>query len=351
MHSAILSKGDQLKPLTPVRPMLMLTGFLGSGKTTLLRSILDELSRLGHLADVILNDRENAYIDRETLRDHAASVAALTGSCVCCDGLDELCRMILEAARSSHQLLLIELNGTADPLPLQETFTLLESKFFLHPRWQVCVIDARYFGQRSQFRELEKLQLETASHYYLSQTSNLTDLPALAEVVEKNNPLASRTTASELAGALSRVIHNNRGHRLTQIENKQGADFPFNAIPNLPKPHLHTRHQFAHEYTGCNIVFPAPVDSTLVLPWLEALPKSVIRAKALITVNSDLERRYLYERVGMDVSPHSIPVHSIDKVPCSGIFIGPDLQPNEILALSREMLHPLCHFPKNEHTY
>ena len=338
---------DQLKSFTPVRPMLMFTGFLGSGKTTLLRSILDDLSSRGHLADVILNDRENARIDRETLRDHAASVAALTGSCVCCEGLDELCRMILEAARSSHQLLLIELNGTADPLPLQETFTLLESKFLLHPRWQVCVIDARYFGQRSQFRELERLQLETASHYYLSQTSNLTNLAELVEVVERINPMASRTTASELAGALSQAINNNnRGPRLTQVESEQGADFSFSPIPGSPKPRLHARHQFAHEYTGCNIVFPEPVESSCVLSWLEALPKSVIRAKALMTVNSDLDRRYLYERVGMDVSPNPIPVRSIEKVPCSGLFIGPDLQPDEILELTREILHPLCHFPE-----
>ena len=66
--------------------MLMLTGFLGAGKTTLLRELLDHLASREHLADVILNDMENAYIDRETLKDHAANVAALTGSCVCCEG-------------------------------------------------------------------------------------------------------------------------------------------------------------------------------------------------------------------------------------------------------------------------
>jgi len=347
MHSAIQA-GSLLKPLTPVRPMLMLTGFLGAGKTTLLRALLDELTNQDHLADVILNDRENARIDRETLRDHAASVAALTGSCVCCEGLDELCRMILTAAESSHELLLIELNGTADPLPLQETFTLMESKFLLHPRWQVCVIDARHFGQRSQFRELEKLQLETASHYYLSHTANLTEHAEaeLERVVESVNPHASRTTATELAGALSQLIDEGRRHRFVQGERKGSSDFSMGEIPQTSKPHLHEKHQVAHEYTGCNIVFPEPVDAALINPWLEALPESVIRAKALITVRSDLDCRFLYERVGMEVSPNPIPVRTIEKVPCSGLFIGPDLRPAEILGLSRELLHPLCHFPE-----
>ena len=351
MHSAIQA-GDLLKPLIPVRPMLMLTGFLGAGKTTLLRALLDELRSLDHLADVILNDRENARIDRETLRDHAASIEALTDSCVCCEGLDELCRMILKVAQSKHELLLIELNGTADPVPLQETFTLMESKFLLHPRWQVCVIDARYFGQRSQFRELEKLQLETASHYYLSHTANLTeqDEGELLQVVEGVNPRASRTTAAELAGALSQMIEGNQGPRFAQGERKRekerGSDFSMGKISKSPQRHLHERHQVAHEFTGCNIVFPEPVDSSRVTAWLEALPESVIRAKALITVRSDLDCRFLYERVGMEISPNPIPVRTIEKIPCSGLFIGPDLQPAEILELTREILHPLCHFPK-----
>ena len=345
MHSAI-SPSNQLKSLTPVRPMLMLTGFLGAGKTTLLRSILDDLSRRDQLADVILNDRENALIDQETLKDHTDSITALTGSCVCCEGLDELCRMILEAGKSPHQLLLLELNGTADPLPLQETFTLLESKFLLHPRWQVCVVDARYFGQRNQFRELEKLQLETASHYYLSHTSKLTNESELLQTIKKINPLASRTTAPELAEALSEAIHNNRRHRFMKTEQENDSEFSFHPLPPTPKPHLHARHHIAHEYTGCNIVFPEPVNPSHITRWLEALPESAIRVKALLTVDPKSDRRYLYERVGMEISPHPIPVRSIDKIPCSGLFIGPDLQPDEILKLTREILHPCCHFPK-----
>ena len=66
-----------LPPVIAVRPMLMLTGFLGAGKTTLLRSLLNELTTRGHLADVILNDRENALIDKEALQDDAVSLAAL----------------------------------------------------------------------------------------------------------------------------------------------------------------------------------------------------------------------------------------------------------------------------------
>ncbi|MDG1357705.1 MAG: GTP-binding protein, partial [Akkermansiaceae bacterium] len=275
-----------LPPLVEVRPMLMLTGFLGAGKTTLLRELLDHLASREHLADVILNDMENAYIDRETLKDHAANVAALTGSCVCCEGHHDLVNMILKASKSQHSVLLIELNGTADPIPLQESFTLLESKFCLRPRWQVCVIDARHFRKRKRFNDLESLQLETASHYYISWGSELTDFETanLEDGIKAINSRASRTTASLLADALDQAIRGNISHEIAKSASTQDdfAASKFDLSPRLKTPH-HNRHKLAHEFTGCSIIFPEPIESSRVANWLEELPESVIRAKALIS--------------------------------------------------------------------
>jgi G3E family GTPase len=188
-----------------VRPLLMFTGFLGAGKTTLLRSLLDDLATREHLADVILNDRENSYIDQQTLQNHAASVDALTGSCVC---------------RNSH------LTGK------------------------------------------EELQLEQS--------------------IKAINPRASRATASSLAGSLSEAIRQNDRHIPVTKKTNQNSHFSsrFSVTPT-PKPHLHDRHQLAHEFTGCHIIFPKAVDSSRVTTWLEKLPDSVVRTKALITLSTD----------------------------------------------------------------
>ena len=348
MRHSPQTDGSSLLSLVSVRPMLMLTGFLGAGKTTLLRELLDHLANQGHLADVILNDRENAYIDKETLKDHAAEVTALTGSCVCCEAYDELVDMILKASKSQHDLLMIELNGTADPVPLLESFTLLESKFCLRPRWQVCVIDARYFRKRRRFNDLESLQLETASHYYISQNAKLNEeeTTQIEEEIQVINPRATRTNASQLADSLSQAIRNNLSHALVTKKATQGlaSSKIFNLAPPAEEK-LHIRHKLAHEFTGCNIIFPKPVDSSLINGWLEKLPSSVIRVKALLTLETVPNRRYLYERVGSVISPNQISVRSIDKVPCSGIFIGADIDPQEILQLTQEFLHPDCHFP------
>lgn len=346
MSSVLTSELAPIASVIAVRPMLMLTGFLGAGKTTLLRAILDQLAGAGHLCDVILNDRENADIDRETLRDHAESVAALTGSCVCCEGMDELYDMVMKVSKTSNQALIVELNGTADPLPLLEGFTLLESKFMLHPRWQVCVIDARHFGKRSLYSELERLQLETASHYFLSHTSVLSEETEveLEQLVRSINPQASRTSEFGLAQSLSQAIKKSARHRLATQESDAASWGELEPKFGHSQKH-HDRHRFAHEFTGCNIVIPEAADESQVVEWMQALPESVIRAKALVTLKSEPEIRYLFERVGMEISPRPFPVRSVSQAPCSALFIGADLNPDQILQQMRRSLHPSCHFP------
>ncbi|MGB2403446.1 MAG: CobW family GTP-binding protein [Akkermansiaceae bacterium] len=338
-----------LSPLLEVRPMLMLTGFLGAGKTTLLRDILDHLASREHLADVIINDHENAYIDRETLKNHAADVVALTGSCVCCEGHHDLVDMILKASKSRHDVLLIELNGTADPVPLLESFTLLESKFCLRPRWQVCVVDSRYFRKRKRFNDLESLQLETASHYYISRSSELTEAEEiqLKESIKAINSRATLATASMLADDLSKAIRNNLRHAFDHksLNMDQPRSQNFNLTP-LPSKRHDNRHKIAHEFTGCSIIFPNPIEPSRVTTWLEKLPASVIRAKALVALSKGATHRYLYERVGQVISPDPISVRAVEKVPCSGIFIGADIDPEEILWITQAHLDSDCHFPR-----
>ncbi|MFC5050949.1 GTP-binding protein [Rubritalea spongiae] len=338
-----------LPKLVAARPMLMFTGFLGAGKTTLLRELLKQLKTRNHLADVILNDRENADIDKETLVDHAADIEALTGSCVCCDGYHTLVRLILEASESKHDVLLIELNGTADPVPLQESFTLLESKFCLRPRWQVCVIDVRHFGKRNYFNDLEELQLETASHYYISWDSELTteELEQLESEIKEINPRATRATAAALADALSQAIQSNSRHAIATQQPRGSNHQSVNLSPAVaPNVKHDERHKLAHAFTGCQIIIPEAVETFAAEGWLRAIPSSVIRAKALLILENDPSKRYLYERVGNFISPDPISGPNNSEAPCSAIFIGADIDPLEILRLSKEILHPDCHFPE-----
>ena len=330
----MLDKQLHIAKILEMRPAVLISGFLGAGKTTLLRRILQEVAARDIAADVILNDYANAEIDSETLRDHADSVKALAASCACCEGMDELCGMVIETVKTSHDLLLVELNGTADPLPILESFTLMENRFQLHPRWHLCVVDARSFGRRSHYNRLELLQLETASHYFISHSDEV-DAERLEKVrqkVTKRNPAAAEIHFDSFIESLS---------EMAQRKKKVLSAAEETAEPSAA-PALRPEHQLAHEFTACQFLLPEPLDASLLESWMQSLPANVMRAKALVTPTGPSEKRLLFERIGMQMPPKPYPVSIRNTVPSSAVLIGPDLNLEELLHSAQQQISPDC---------
>lgn len=317
-----------LSRVVEMRPSILVSGFLGAGKTTLMRHILKHLKAQDLKADVILNDYANAMIDSETLREDSESIEALGASCACCEGMEFLVEMVIKAAASDNDILLTELNGTADPLPIVESFTLLENKFKLFPRWHVCVIDARHFEERSYHNRLERDQLETASHYLITHQEAVST-ERLAQVrlrLQEILPAASFVSADELAEQAAALAMAKKKHILSASDETTEA------------PKKSPYHHLSHEITACQIQIPDRVQIENIKPWLEELPDQVMRAKALIDITDDLEKRYLYERIGKDIPKTPYPVSLKSTVPSSAILIGPDLKPEELLELAQKHL-------------
>lgn len=301
------------------KPLLFLTGFLGAGKTTLLRGILTESRKLGRSCDVILNDFENAEIDAATLPDYAASIAPIAASCACCDSLEDLVQLALAARASRGDALLVELNGTADPLPLLESFTLLEERLPFFPRWQVAVIHARNWGCRGDFEALERRQLDSATHWVLTHAESLTarELRAIARGVASVNPHAKRSHAFGLAADL----HISRGG--PEIES---------FLSNEGHRHDHT-HALSHRFTGCQVPLPGRYRTKQMIALLNALPPLVVRAKALVRLRDRPGNRWLFGRCPGEPVGEPYEVTGLQKAPASLVCIGPGLDPGEIRSL------------------
>lgn len=327
---------DNLPSLSPPRPLVLITGFLGAGKTTFLRGLLESLGEWHLEADVILNDYENAALDAETLQGKAAGLETLAAACACCDGMDSLLDLSVAAARSRHDMLAIELNGTADPLPLLESFTLLESRVRLRPRWQVCVVDSRYFGKRGPYGRLENLQLETASHFVIGHRGALSmaEREMLRGRIAAVNPKATETTPREMAEAVAQAVSRNQRLLVGLGEGRRRR--------GLPDP---VRSRLAHEFTGCQILLPSTVNRAAMWSWLASLPPEVLRAKVLVSVDDEPELRRLFERVGAEVMGDPIRVPISDRVPSSAILIGPDLNPAGLLEIARKHFGESCRLP------
>jgi G3E family GTPase len=316
------------------KPLLFLTGFLGAGKTTLLRGVLTESQKLGRSCDVILNDFENAEIDAATLPSYAASIAPIAASCACCDSLEDLVQLALAAQASRGDALLVELNGTADPLPLLESFTLLEEKLPFFPRWQVAVIHARNWGRRGEYAALERRQLETATHWVLTHAESLTarELKALARAVASVNPHAKRSHAHGLAADL----HIARG-------GPEAVSY----LSGGGHRHDHT-HALSHRFTGCQVPLPGRYRSEDLIALLESLPPVVVRAKALVRLQDRPGSRWLFGRSTDDPVGEPYEVDGLTKAPSSLVCIGPGLDRAEIHALVKTWLEGVSERPRTE---
>lgn len=328
------------------KPLLFLTGFLGAGKTTLLRGILKESQALGRSCDVILNDFENAEIDAATLPDCAASIAPIAASCACCDSLEDLVQLALAAQASRGDALLVELNGTADPLPLLESFTLLEEKLPFFPRWQVAVIHARNWGRRGEFEALERRQLETATHWVPTHAESLSarELRILSEGVASVNPHAKRSEARGIALDL-RLAAGSRSSPLSPADAVGGEawsrqhhhDHDHDHHPGHAHEH-DPEHALSHRFTGCQVPLPGSYRSGQMIRLLDALPPVVVRAKALVRLRDRPGSRWLFGRSPGEPAGEPYEVAGLSQAPSSLVCIGPGLDPAAIRSLVEEQL-------------
>ena len=311
-----------LPQLISVRPVIVLTGFLGAGKTTLLRSLLTSCQKAELKSDVILNDFSDAKLDSATIEGLAKNIEPLSAGCACCESFDFLLELALKSSESNSDILFIELNGAADPVPIVESFTLLEEKLKLHPRWQVCVIDTRSFGERGNYSDIEELQLQTASHIYLSHLDEGKPKQEILNKISEINAFAQILNEEELTQFLIKLAQVRKRRLASEDKIEQTLDL------NSIKKSEH--HQQTHAIHSCKLVLPRHSTEQQVITWLNNLPANIIRVKALIGVEGKPEHRYLFERVGMKVSPYSQRVKLGKDGEYSAILIGPDLELEEL---------------------
>lgn len=313
------------------KPLLLVTGFLGAGKTTLIRALLSDLSRGGGMrADVILNDIANAELDAASINpETVASIAPLTASCACCESLDELVALCKTASQGDSDLLLIELNGTADPLGLLEAFTLLRNDVAFSPMLQVCVIDVRHWCGRGELNPLERRQMEGASLHLLSHTDQATedDVAERKATLGSEFPDSQEITTDRLSAGL---IAKSSLPQATPLEGEEDHTSP------SPTRSSDSVHALSHQVRGVEIALPPKVPRAGIERLLKQLPENVLRAKALVKLVEKPGTRWLFERSGQKVSPTPTPIPGIIQLSPSLLCMGFRLDSELIESLVRD---------------
>jgi len=281
---------------------------------------------------VILNDITNAQLDAASINtNHASSIVPLSASCACCESLEELIALCKTASSGKGDLLVLELNGTADPLAIIENFSLLKDNLSFSPMMQICMVDVRKWGNRDQLTPIEKRQMEASSLHFLSYTdlASEDDVERVENLLKNHFPQSQRITKKRLAKALISCTQKS-GENISELDL---STINVGEFCDSHSGHHDEVHLLSHQVKGCQVSLPPKVRNSSMERLLKKLPKEVLRAKALVKVIEQPGSRWLFERVDNEISPSPISVSDISNLSSSLLCIGLELEASKIKQL------------------
>lgn len=266
-----------------VVPVVVIGGYLGSGKTTLVNHVLR--TGTGRRTMVLVNDFGALAIDDELVVSADGGVVALANGCVCC-GLTAPLIETLVALRDegpgagAPELLIVEASGVADP-----------ARVAAHARIPgyaldgvVVVADAETVRRRSA----DPLVGPTVSR----------QLAAADLVVCNKTDLVDTATRTSVRAWLG-----ERAPGARVVEAVHGAvPVSFVVDPGVPPPVSHDLRTGAtsvgHGHEVWEWSSRVPLDRARVEALVAALPEGVVRAKGVLALRDEPDRRTVFQLVG-----------------------------------------------------
>ena len=284
--------------------IITVVGFLGSGKTTLLKHLINNYASKGYSPFVVLNDYENANLDAQQFLDQLDSkqVRALSGSCICCSGINELREFINRIPQRTKGITLIEANGTSDACSLMSFLGVGLNERFLPPI-QISVVDVKNWQTRDENNDLEVNQIQVSSLIVLTHIENVSEERKNFVIKELNkfNPTAEILMMNEIDVTLL--------PKLLPSKNK------FQKFDHLK----------AH-WSSCSVDLPNLPNTSYIYDICNSLPVSIMRIKGCTQIGDKKEFVY-FERI-----PNGkISIRPFNGVPITGsklLTIGPGSEPS-----------------------
>lgn len=250
--------------------IVVLVGFLGAGKTTLLKKIVKEYLESKWKPYIILNDYENAQLDAQDFLQYLKpnEINALSGSCICCTGVNELRVQVNQVPRREKGITLIEANGTSDAVSLMGFLGVGMQEHFLPPV-QIAVVDVRHWQKRGFNNELEANQVQASTIIVLNYVNDVS-VERVSQVEADLKTLNSHATI------------------------KHWDDLDITSFPEL-RPSENKAQEMDHAKThwaSCSVSLPDPISSERLAKIVKRIPMTILRVKGCTRL--DDEEGYSY---------------------------------------------------------
>ncbi|MBW3608066.1 MAG: GTP-binding protein [Actinobacteria bacterium] len=273
--------------------LTVIGGFLGAGKTTLLNRLLRDAGdrRLA----VLVNDFGAINIDARLVQSREGDMISLKNGCICCgisgDFIGELA--LLRDRDDPPEHVVVEASGVADPGAIVGLGDM--------PGYRrdaaVIVADAETVRARAADETtgpLVKRQLRAGDLIVLNKSDLVSD-EQLAQV---------HAWLRELAGPSTAIVQTSFG--TVPVDVALGARPPVKPPDDRPQQacgdadqddagHEHAEHRDFETWSWSG---DAPLSGAGLVAALKALPDGIVRAKGLLHLREDPQRRYILQLVG-----------------------------------------------------
>ncbi|APZ47407.1 cobalamin biosynthesis protein CobW [Polaribacter reichenbachii] len=283
--------------------IITIVGFLGAGKTTLLKYLSNSFSENGWSPFIILNDYENANMDAQQFLNlvDIKDIKALTGSCICCSGINELRNAVNRIPKRNKGVTLIEANGTSDACALMEFLGVGLNEQFLPPI-QIAVVDVHNWQKREEHNDLEANQVQVSSLIVLTHLKDC--FKERKELVIKElkdyNAFAKIITMDEIDISL-----------LPQLSSSN----------NIPEKLDYLK---AH-WSSCSVDLPVLPNKEIIESICKEIPKTILRVNGCTLI--DKKETYTYFERTPD---GQVTIRAFRGIPITGaklLTIGPGSEP------------------------
>lgn len=323
-------------------PLILLVGFLGSGKTTYLRRLLPELRGRGIDPHVIINDYQNALVDAELLRELAASIVPISGSCVCCGSRDELLGSLEKFEHAPNRAVVIETNGTTDSEELIELLSLEPALAGFTQPIQLSVIDGQRWQKRFWHNSLELEQARTANFLFVSRWDDIAAKrrEKVKESLAHHGLCGERIDPAGFAVEIETIIAAVRS-----VPSREATGHPAERDcgqhHDEEHGHSHGHHDknahAAHHFASMQIDLPQTVSRRSLTAFLDGLPHEVIRVKGLARLSESPDEYHVFQRVD-DGATQWLPIGQTTRLSRPvAVLIGPGIEGEQILARAAEI--------------
>ena len=292
--------------------IIVIVGFLGAGKTTFLKRLTRDCLNRGQSPYILINDYENANLDAQQFSEYLdqKQIEALSGSCICCDGITQLRMAVNSIPHRTNGITLIEANGTTDACELMGFMAVgIDSRYL--PPIQVSLVDVRMWQNRGLHNELEANQIQVSSQIIL------------------NHP--DKVSSDRLSEVKAQIRSLNPSAALIEWE-----DFDFNNLvasePHPAKPQKMDHHK--SHWSACSANLPSSMKSEDLHKILQEIPETILRVKGCTQLDDDPYFSF-FERIASGetfVRPYRGKLADGPKL----LVIGPGSEPNQLEAIIKK---------------